>query len=111
VNGPSVLNGAGTTVAADYNPGVGNFDLNGTGGGIKIEVNGVKLDGLTYQGSATAINATFVAYGEGSIFTFTSATTNDLVRSSTSADTNNNASDFRQLTSSTTITPKAVNPP
>jgi uncharacterized protein (TIGR03437 family) len=111
VNGASVLNGSGTAVAADYNPGAGSFDLNGTGGGIKIEINGVKLDGLTYQGSSTAINATFVAYGEGSIFTFTSATTNDLVRSSTSADTNNNASDFRHLSSTTTITPKAVNPP
>jgi hypothetical protein len=111
VNGASVLNGSGTAVAADYNPGAGNFDLNGTGGGIKIEVNSVKLDGLTYQGSATAINATFVAYGEGSIFTFTSATTNDLARSSTSSDTNNNASDFRHLSSTTTITPKAVNPP
>jgi hypothetical protein len=111
VNGASVLNGSGVAIAADYNPGAGSFDLNGTGGGIKIELNGLKLDGLTYQGSATAINATFVAYGEGSIFTFTSATTNDLVRSSTSADTNNNASDFRHLSSSTTITPKAVNPP
>jgi hypothetical protein len=111
VNGASVLNGSGVTIAADYNPGAGNFDLNGTGGGIKIELNGVKLDGLTYQGSATAINATFVAYGEGTIFTFTSATTNDLVRSATSADTNNNATDFRHLSSTTTITPKAVNPP
>jgi uncharacterized protein (TIGR03437 family) len=111
VNGASVLNGGGVTVEADYNAGAGNFDLNGTGGGIKIEINGVKLDGLTYQGSATAINATFVAYGEGTIFTFTSATTNDLVRSATSTDTNNNATDFRHLSSSTTITPKAVNPP
>ena len=111
VNGASVLNGSGATVAADYNPGVGTFDLNGTGGGIKIEIGAVKLDGLTYQGSTTAINATFVAYGEGAIFTFTSVATNDLVRSSTSTDTNNNAADFRHLSSSTTITAKAVNPP
>lgn len=111
VNGASTLNGSNVAVTADYNPGAGNFDLNGTGGGIKIELGGIKLDGLTYQGSATAINATFVAYGEGSIFTFTAATTNDLVRSSTSTDTNNNLNDFRHLSVTTTITPKAVNPP
>ena len=111
VNGVSTLNGSNVPVLADYNPGVGMFDLNGTGGGIKIELGGLKLDGLTYKGSATAINATFVAYGEGASFSFTSATTNDLVRSSTSVDTNNNAGDFRHLSSSTTITPKAQNPP
>ncbi len=107
-----VVNGAATfSVTADYNPGVGSLDLNGTGGGIKIELSGVKLDGLTYQGSATAINATFVAYGEGSIFTFSATTTGDLVRSSTSTDTNNNLSDFRLLSSTATVTPKAANPP
>ena len=111
VNGVSTLNGSNVPVLADYNPGAGTFDLNGTGGGIKIELGGVKLDGLTYKGSATAINATFVAYGEGSILSFTSATTNDLIRSSTSADTNNNAGDFRHLSAAATITPKAQNPP
>jgi hypothetical protein len=111
VNGVSTLNGSNVPVLADYNPGTGMFDLNGTGGGIKIELSGMKLDGLTYKGSATAINATFVAYGEGASFSFTSATTNDLVRSSTSADTNNNASDFRHLSAAPTITPKAQNPP
>jgi hypothetical protein len=111
VNGVSTLSGSNAPVLADYNPGAGLFDLNGTGGGIKIELGGVKLDGLTYKGSTTAINATFVAYGEGASFGFTSATTNDLVRSSVSTDTNNNASDFRHLSSSTTITPRAQNPP
>jgi uncharacterized protein (TIGR03437 family) len=106
-----VVNGASTFgVNADYNAGT-SLDLNGTGGGIKIELDGVKLDGFTYQGSAAAINATFVAYGEGSIFTFTAATTSDLVRSSTSSDTNNNLSDFRLLSSTGTVTPKAANPP
>ncbi len=111
VNGVSTLNGSNVPVIADYNPGAGTFDLNGTGGGIKIELDGVNLDGLTYKGSATAINATFVAYGEGASFSFTSATTNDLVRGSTSADTNNNAGDFRHLSAVATITPKAKNPP
>ena len=107
-----IVNGASTFgVNADYNPGVGGLDLNGTGGGVKVELNGVKLDGLTYKGSATAINATFVAYGEGSIFTFTATTTSDLVRSSTSADTNNNLNDFRLLSAIGTVTPKAANPP
>ncbi len=107
-----VVNGASTFgVNGDYNPGAGNLDLNGTGGGIKIELNGIRLDGLTYQGSATAINATFAAYREGSIFTFTAATTSDLVRTSTSIDTNNNLADFRLLSSTATVTPKAANPP
>src|SRR5207302_2738254 len=103
-----VVNGASTSgLNADYNPGAGNLDLNGTGGGIKIELNGARLDGLAYQGSATAINATFAAYREGSIFTFTAATTSDLVRSSTSIDTNSNVTDFRLLSSIGTVTPKA----
>jgi uncharacterized repeat protein (TIGR01451 family) len=111
VNGASVLNGTGAIVAADFNASATPFNLNNTSGGIKIELNGVKLDGLTYQGDATAPNATFIAYGEGSILTFSSATTGDLVRSSTSVDTNNNQTDFRALSSSTTITAKAANPP
>jgi carbohydrate-binding DOMON domain-containing protein len=98
-------------VNAGYNPGAGNLDLNGTGGGIKIELNGARLDGLTYQGSATAINATFAAYREGSVFTFTATTTSDLVRTSTSIDTNKNLTDFRLLSSTATVTPKAKNPP
>ncbi|HEY3027675.1 MAG TPA: Calx-beta domain-containing protein [Pyrinomonadaceae bacterium] len=107
-----VVNGASTFgVNAGYNPGAGNLDLNGTGGGIKIELNGARLDGLTYQGSATAINATFAAYREGSVFTFTATTTSDLVRTSTSIDTNKNLTDFRLLSSTATVTPKAKNPP
>ena len=110
-NGASVLNGSGIAVAADFNASSIPFNLNNTTGGIKIELNGVKLDGLTYQGDAALPNATFIAYGEGSIFTFAAAATSDLVRSSTSVDTNNNAADFRLLSSTTTITARASNPP
>jgi uncharacterized repeat protein (TIGR01451 family) len=111
VNGASTLNGSNVAVVADYNASATGFNLNNTTGGIKIELSGVKLDGLTYQGDATSPDATFVAYGEGSIKTFATAATNDMVRSQTSTDTNNNATDFRVLQSTTTITPKAQNPP
>jgi hypothetical protein len=86
------------------------FDLNNTTGGIKIELNGVKLDGLTYQGGATPPVATFIAYGEGTLLTFTSGTTNDLIRSPNATDTNNNATDFKRNGTAASVTPKAANP-
>ncbi len=106
-----IVNGADTFgVAADYNASVASFDLNNTTGGIKIELNGVKLDGLTYQGGSTPPVATFVAYGEGALLVFTSGTTNDLIRSPNATDTNNNATDFRRNGTITSVTPKAANP-
>ena len=86
------------------------FDLNGTSGGIKIEVGGAKLDGLTYQSGATAPPAPFNTFGEGPIFTFTSGATNDLIRSLNATDTNNNSADFRRNGTAANVTPKMANP-
>jgi uncharacterized protein (TIGR03437 family) len=97
-------------IAADFNAGDGLFDLNNTTGGIKIELNGVKLDGLAYQGGSTPPAAVFNAYGEGTLLTFTSGTTNDLIRSPNAADTNNNAADFRRNGTLSSVSPKAPNP-
>jgi uncharacterized protein YjdB len=106
-----IVNGADTFgVAADFNASASSFDLNNTTGGIKIELNSVKIDGLTYQGSATAPNPIFVAYGEGTIFNFTSGTTNDLIRSPNATDTNDNANDFRRNGTVASVSPKTANP-
>jgi Bacterial Ig-like domain (group 2)/Lamin Tail Domain len=106
-----IANGADTFgVAADYNASTASFDLNNTTGGIKLELNGVKLDGLTYQSGSTPPVATFIAYGEGALLIFTSGTTNDLIRSPNATDTNNNATDFRRNGTVTSVTPKAANP-
>ncbi|HEY1403934.1 MAG TPA: lamin tail domain-containing protein, partial [Pyrinomonadaceae bacterium] len=95
--------------AVDFNVAGSNFDLNNTTGGIKIEIDGVRLDGLAYQGGATP-PAAFNAYGEGALFTFTSGATNDLIRSPNAADTNNNATDFRRNGTASSVSPKAANP-
>ena len=84
------------------------FDLNGSGGGIKIEIGGAKLDGLSYQSGGSI--APFDTFGEGSIFTFTSGATNDLIRSPNAADTDNNSADFRRNGTAASVTPKAANP-
>ncbi|HEX8652981.1 MAG TPA: lamin tail domain-containing protein [Pyrinomonadaceae bacterium] len=106
-----VVNGAESFGAmADFNASTQGFDLNNTTGGIKIEVNGVKLDGLAYQGGATAPASPFNTYGEGAIFTFTSGTTNDLIRSPNANDTGDNANDFRRNGTAANVTPKAANP-
>jgi uncharacterized protein (TIGR03437 family) len=97
-------------VQVDFNAAASGFDLNNTSGGIKIEIGGVKLDGLAYQGGATPPAAVFNAYGEGTLFTFTSGTTNDLIRSPNAADTNNNATDFRRNGTTSSVSPKAANP-
>ena len=106
-----VAGGADTFgVAADFDAHTAGFDLNNTTGGIKLELNGVKLDGLTYQGGSTPPVSTFVAYGEGTLLTFTGGTTNDLIRSPNATDTNNNATDFRRNGAVASVTPKAANP-
>ncbi|MDQ1525326.1 MAG: large repetitive protein [Pyrinomonadaceae bacterium] len=94
--------------AADFN--ASGFDLNNTTGGIKIEIGGVKLDGLAYQSGATPPAAPFNAYGVGTIFTFTSGATNDLIRSPNAFDTHNNATDFRRNGTASSVSPKAANP-
>jgi uncharacterized protein (TIGR03437 family) len=94
----------------DFNAGASNFDLNNTTGGIKIEIGGVKLDGLAYQGGATAPSAAFSAYGEGTLLRFTGGATNDLIRSPNATDTNNNATDFRRNGAASSVSPKAANP-
>jgi hypothetical protein len=107
-----IVNGAETFgVMADFNASTGTgFDLNNTTGGIKIEVNSVKLDGLAYQSGATPPASPFNTYGEGTIFTFTSGATNDLVRSPNANDTGDNANDFRRNGTAANVTPKAPNP-
>jgi len=98
-------------VPVDFNAdATGGFDLNNTTGGIKIEIGGVRLDGVAYQGGATPPSAVFSAYGEGTLFMFTSGTTNDLIRSPNAADTNDNARDFRRNGTTSNVSPKAANP-
>jgi hypothetical protein len=104
-----MVNGADTFgVTADYNASA--FDLNNTTGGIKIEINGVKLDGLSYQGGSAAPASPFNSYGEGPVLVFTSGTTNDLVRNPNATDSDNNASDFKRNGTTASVSPKAINP-
>ncbi len=106
-----VVNGTESFGAtADFNAASFNFNLNDTTGGIKIEIGGVKLDGLTYKGGSANPADVFVQYGEGTIFNFTSGAINDLIRSPNAQDTNNNATDFRRNGTATNVTPKAANP-
>jgi hypothetical protein len=84
--------------------------LNNTTGAIKIEFDGVRLDGLAYQGGATPPAAPFNTFGEGTLFTFTNGATNDLIRSPDAKDTNNNAADFRRNGTLSSVSPKAPNP-
>ncbi len=107
-----VVNGASTFgVAADFAVPSDGFDLNNTTGGIKLELNGGKLDGLTYQAGSTPPTAVFISYGEGTLLSFTSSTTtSDFIRSPNALDTNNNATDFKRNSTATSVTPKAANP-
>jgi uncharacterized repeat protein (TIGR01451 family) len=108
-----IVNGATTYgVAADINASSAGFNLTATSGGVKIELNGVKLDGLAYQTPGNAVSATFAAFGEGTVFTSPTASgQQDYVRSPNGADSNDNATDFRRSgANSTTVTPKAANP-
>ncbi|MGB7924803.1 MAG: Ig-like domain-containing protein, partial [Pyrinomonadaceae bacterium] len=105
VNGPETFG-----VTADFDASASSMDFNNTTGGIKIEVNGVKLDGLAYQGGAAPPAAPFNTYGEGAIFTFTSGATNDLIRSPNANDTGDNLNDFRRNGTAASVTPKAGNP-
>jgi uncharacterized repeat protein (TIGR01451 family) len=110
-----IVNGAityGVTADFDASGGAG-FNLTATSGGVKIELNGVKLDGIAYQSAvANTIPATFLAFGEGTPFTSPVASgQQDYVRSPNGADSNDNATDFRRSgANSTTVTPKAANP-
>jgi uncharacterized protein (TIGR03437 family) len=106
-----IVNGAETFgVGADFDASAGDFDLNNTTGAVKIELGGVRLDGLAYQGGSAPPAAPFNAYGEGAIFTFTGGSTNDLIRSPDAKDTNNNATDFRRNGTISSVSPKAPNP-
>ncbi len=101
---------AGVGVASTCAGTANCFDLNGTSGGIKIEIGVVKLDGLSYQSGATPPAAPFSSYGEGSILIYTSGATNDLIRTPNAADSNNNATDFKRNGTTGSVTPKAANP-
>lgn len=118
INGPQTFGATIETIngiadgfdAGTFNSQTNYFDLNNTTGGIKLEINGVKLDGLTYQGGTTAPAPPFNTFGEGALLIFSSGTTNDLLRSPNAADTNNNATDFRRNGVIASVTPKAPNP-
>ncbi len=108
-----IVNGANAYgVAAGVNGSSAGFNLTATSGGVKIELNGVKLDGLAYQTPGSTVSATFAAFGEGTVFTSPVASgQQDYVRSPNGADSNDNATDFRRSgANSTTVTPKASNP-
>ncbi|MCA1643644.1 MAG: Ig-like domain-containing protein [Acidobacteria bacterium] len=97
--------------AADYAAQGGVLNFNNSTGGIKIEIGGVKLDGLTYQNGGTAPAAPFNSFGEGAALVFPDApTTIDLIRSPNATDTNNNVTDFKRNTSTASVTPRAPNP-
>ena len=107
-NGPTTFG-----VAADFAVLGDGFNLNNATGGIKIEIGGVKLDGLTYQhGSGTAVSDVFKSFGEGTIFehTGTSSSTNDFIRSPNATDTDNNSADFRRNGTAANVSPRAANP-
>ncbi|MBA3441947.1 MAG: lamin tail domain-containing protein [Pyrinomonadaceae bacterium] len=107
-----IVNGAGTFgVTADYNAEVEGFDLTSAAGGIKIEIGGVRLDGLVYKERIdTALPAPFDTFGEGDVFVLDSSSSNrDLVRSPNGTDTNNNLNDFRRNGTAGNVKPKAAN--
>jgi len=108
-NGTQAYGATADFDASSTNPPNG-FNLNNTTGGLKIEIGGAKLDGLTYQGSSTAPPSIFLSFGEGAVLTFTGGTTNDLLRTPNGTDTNSNANDFRRNGTTASITPKRVNP-
>ncbi|MBV9957013.1 MAG: Ig-like domain-containing protein, partial [Acidobacteria bacterium] len=107
-----IANGAATFgVTADYDASATGFDLNNSAGAVKIELNGVKLDGLRYQQNGSGLPpAPFDNFGEGALFTFAGGTPNDLIRSPNALDTNSNANDFRRNNSHAAVSPKSANP-
>ncbi|MDT7602928.1 MAG: large repetitive protein, partial [Acidobacteriota bacterium] len=107
-----IVNGASTFgVAADNDASASGFDLNNSSGAIKLELGGVKLDGLRYQQNGSAVPpAAFDNFGEGTLFTFAGGTPNDLIRNPNATDTNNNATDFRRNGTTASVSPKAANP-
>lgn len=107
-----IANGTTTFgVAADFDASAAGFDINNSSGAVKLEINGMKLDGLRYQQNGSAVPpAAFDNFGEGALFTFAGGTPNDLIRSPNAVDTDNNASDFRRNNSHAAVSPKAANP-
>lgn len=107
-----IANGAQTFgVQADADASAAGFDLNNTSGGIRIILDGVSLDGLTYQGSNNAEPPTlFKTFGEGVVFKFTGGATNNLLRVPDARDTNDNAADFRRNGTASAVSPKRANP-
>jgi hypothetical protein len=107
-----IANGATTFgVAADFNANATGFDLNNSSGAIKIELNGVKLDGVRYQQSTASVPpSAFDNFGEGALLLFSGGATNDLIRSPNATNTNNNATDFKRNGTVASVTPRAANP-
>jgi hypothetical protein len=107
-----IANGTATFgVMADYDASAQGFDINNSSGAVKIELNGVKLDGLRYQQNGSGLPpAPFDNFGEGTLFTFAGGTPNDLIRSPNALDTDSNANDFRRNNSHAAVSPKTANP-
>ena len=105
-----IVNGSNAYgVAADFNNG-GNLDLTAASGGIKIELNGVKIDGLTYNNTSTA-PAFFQTFGEGTAFQSpTTSGLQDYIRSPNGTDNDTNSTDFKRNGTTASITPKLSNP-
>ncbi len=107
-----IANGTATFgVAADFDASAAGFDVNNSSGAVKLEINGMKLDGLRYQQNGSALPpAAFDNFGEGALFAFAGGTPNDLIRSPNAVDTDNNANDFRRNNSHAAVSPKTANP-
>jgi hypothetical protein len=105
-NGPSTFG-----LTADFDASAIGLDLNNSSGAVKIEINGLKLDGLRYQQNGSGVPPSpFDNFGEGNLFTFAGGSPNDLIRSPNGIDTNVNFNDFRRNNSHATVSPKASNP-
>jgi len=105
-----IVNGSNAYgVAADFN-NAGNLDLTAASGGVKIELNGVKIDGLTYNNTSTAPSF-FATFGEGAAFQSpTTSGLQDYIRSPNGTDNDTNSTDFKRNGTTASITPKAANP-
>jgi uncharacterized repeat protein (TIGR01451 family) len=113
-----IVNGASAYgTAADVNASAitatapNGFDFTAASGGIKIELNGVKLDGLAYQSGSSTVPPAFTAFGEGTPASTTTASgLMDWIRSPNGVDTNVNSSDFRRNGTASLVSEKAANP-
>ncbi|MEJ7618191.1 MAG: hypothetical protein WKF30_14785 [Pyrinomonadaceae bacterium] len=72
-------------------------------------MNGVKLDGLVYQGGSAAPPEVFREFGEGAFFKFASGATNDIIRMPDGTDTDENARDYKRNGTASAVSAKTIN--